>query len=582
MILKYVNKKEWFIAALCVIAVIFNVYLELKIPDYMTQITTVISTGGEVHEVIREGIEMLFCAFGSLIATVICAVMASYVATSLSKRLRELEFDRVQSFSMEEMDRFSISSLVTRSTNDITQIQMTMAMGLQVMIKAPIMAIWAISKIYTKNIEWTAATAIAVIVLLALIGCVMFYVIPKFKRIQWLTDNVNRVTRENITGIRVIRAYNAEDYQDARFESANKDLTDTNLSAQRAMAFMMPGMSTILNGLSLSIYWIGALLIAGTASMTDQFVLFADMVVFSSYAMQVIMSFIMLVVIFMILPRASVAAKRVQEVIDTEPSVTDGPVRDNVTETGTIAFRNVSFRYPGASNDVISGIDFEVSKGETLAIIGSTGSGKSSLVNLIPRLYDATDGTVEIDGIDVREYDLETLRDRIGYVSQKAFMFTGTIESNVNYGNGSEERTMEDVERAVKIAQAKEFVDNLEDTYQSEVSQGGTNLSGGQKQRLSIARAICKSPEIYIFDDTFSALDYRTDSILRAELKRQIKGATSVIVAQRVGTIMDADRIIVLDDGRIAGMGRHEELLRSCPVYLDIVRSQMSDEEAGL
>ena len=582
MILKYINRKEWFIAFLCVFAITANVYLELEIPDYMTQITTIISTGGEVSEVMKEGAEMLLCALGSLIATIICAVMASYVATSLSKRLRELEFDKVQSFSMEEMDRFSISSLVTRSTNDITQIQMTIAMGLQVMIKAPIMAVWAITKIYSKNLEWTAATAIAVIILMIMIGCVMVFVIPKFKKIQWLTDNVNRVTRENITGIRVIRAYNAEQYQDDRFEAANKDLTDTNLSAQRAMSFMMPGMSAVLNGLSLSIYWIGAFLIAGAASMTDQFVLFADMVVFSSYAMQVIMSFIMLVVIFMIIPRASVAAKRIEEVIDTEPSIVSGTMDGETQIKGKVAFRDVSFRYRGSSEDIVSGLNFEVNKGETLALIGSTGSGKSTVVNMIPRLYDATGGTIEVDGIDVREYDLDTLRSKIGYVSQKAFMFAGTIESNVRYGKDSESATREDVERAISIAQAKDFVEATDKGYDFNVAQGGTNLSGGQKQRLSIARAICKSPEIYIFDDTFSALDYKTDSVLRAELKRHTQGATSIIVAQRVGTIMDADCILVLDEGRIVGRGRHDELIRTCPTYLDIVRSQMSDEEAGL
>lgn len=582
MILKYVTKKEWFIAALCVLAVVANVYLELEIPDYMTQITTIISTGGEVYEVLTEGFWMLLCAFGSLTATVICAVMASYVATSLSKRLRKLEFDKVQSFSMEEMDRFSIPSLVTRSTNDITQIQMTMAMGLQVMIKAPIMAVWAISKIYSKNFEWTTATAIAIFSLMCIIACVMVFVIPKFKRIQWLTDNLNRVTRENITGIRVIRAYNAEQYQDDRFEHANKELTDTNLSTQRAMSFMMPGMSAILNGLSLSIYWIGAFLIAGASDMTQQFVLFADMVVFSSYAMQVVMSFIMLVVIFMILPRASVASKRVQEVIDTEPSIVSGDVNDNAGTTGNVVFKDVSFRYPGASADTLTDISFEVSKGETLALIGATGSGKSTLINLIPRLYDVTGGTVEVDGVNVRDYDLNTLRNKVGYVSQKAFMFAGSIGSNVNYGSTSTERTEQDVERAISIAQAKEFVDKLEDRYQSDVAQGGTNLSGGQKQRLSIARAICKSPEIYIFDDTFSALDYKTDRILREELHRQIEGATCIIVAQRVGTIMNADRIIVLDEGRMVGIGKHDELLHNCPTYLDIVRSQMSDEEAGL
>ena len=460
---------------------------------------------------------------------------------------------------------------------------MTTAMGLMVMIRAPIMAVWAIMKILDKNWEWTVATAVAVVAIISVISVIMMYAIPRFKRIQGLTDNVNRVTRENLAGIRVVRAYNAEGYQEAKSERANAELTDTNLSANRAMAVMFPTMMLVMNGLALSIYWIGALLIDAASLPMDKMVLFSDMIVFSSYAMQIVMSFIMLVMIFMILPRAMVASKRIQEVINTEPSIRDGPgSAGDVPREGSVEFRNVSFRYPGTSGDVLHDVSFTASKGETVAFIGATGSGKTSVVNLIPRFYDASEGQVLVDGVDVRDYRLQDLRDRIGYVPQKAFMFKGTVDSNVRYGDGSENVTKDQVRRAVRIAQATEFVEAKEGQYGSEVAQGGTNLSGGQKQRLSIARAVCRDPEIYIFDDSFSALDYRTDRTLRETLKNEIAGATTLIVAQRIGTIMDADRIVVIDDGAVVGVGRHEELLRTCPVYLDIARSQFSDEELGL
>ena len=582
MILKYLRAREWAAIAVCVVLIAFMVYLELEIPGYMSTITTeIVSPDTNMDMVYGDGGMMLLCAFGSLVVSIVVGGLAAWIATSFSKRLRELEYARVQSFSLEEMNRFSTSSLITRSTNDITQIQMTTAMGLMIMIRAPIMAVWAIMKILDKNWEWTVATAVAAVAIVTVISVIMLYAIPRFKRIQGLTDNVNRVTRENLAGIRVVRAYNAESYQEEKSEAANRELTDTNLSANRALAVMFPTMMLVMNGLALSIYWIGAILIDAAAMPMDRMVLFSDMVVFSSYAMQIVMSFIMLVMIFMILPRAMVASKRIQEVINTEPSVRDGPGTD-APRQGTVEFRNVSFRYPGTSGDVLHNISFTASKGETVAFIGSTGSGKTSIVDLVPRFYDATEGQVLVDGVDVREYRLQDLRDRIGYVPQKAFMFKGTIDSNVRYGDVSAEATEERVVRAVRIAQAAEFVEGKEGRYQSEVAQGGTNLSGGQKQRLSIARAVCRDPEIYIFDDSFSALDYRTDRVLRETLRREISDATTLIVAQRIGTIMDADRIVVIDDGEVVGIGRHEELLRTCPVYLDIARSQLSDEELGL
>ena len=582
MILKYLRVREWLGIAACVVLIAFMVYLELEIPGYMSTITTeIVSPDTDMDVVYGDGGMMLLCAFASLVVSIIVGCIAAWIATSFSRRLRDLEYARVQSFSLEEMDRFSTSSLITRSTNDITQIQMTTAMGLMIIIRAPIMAVWAITKILDKNWEWTVATAVGVVAIVTIISVIMLYAIPRFRRIQGLTDNVNRVTRENLAGIRVVRAYNAEAYQEAKSEEANVELTDVNLSANRALAVMFPTMMLVMNGLSLAIYWIGAILIDAAGMPMERLTLFSDMVVFSSYAMQVVMAFIMLVMIFMILPRAMVASKRIQEVINTEPSIRDGAGTDAPRE-GTVEFRDVSFRYPGTSGDVLHNISFTASKGETVAFIGATGSGKTSVVNLIPRFYDVTGGQVLVDGVDVREYRLDDLRDRIGYVPQKAFMFKGTVDSNVRYGDGSDEVTEEQVRRAVRIAQAAEFVESKEGTYRSEVSQGGSNLSGGQKQRLSIARAVCRDPEIYIFDDSFSALDYRTDRILRETLRSEISGATTLIVAQRIGTIMDADRIVVLDDGAVVGMGRHEELLRTCPVYLDIARSQLSDEELGI
>lgn len=562
--------------------VVAMVYLELEIPGYMSGITTQLNMPEtDMDAIYHDGGMMILCAFGSLVISIGIGFIAAYIAASLAKTLRGLQYGKVQSFSSAEMNRFSTASLITRSTNDITQIQMATAMGLMIFIRAPIMAVWAVAKIAGKNWEWSMATAVAVIVVLTTIGILMVYVLPRFRRIQGLTDNINRVTRENLTGIRVVRAYNAEDYQEEKFGRANDELTDTNLSANRAMTVMFPVMLLVMNGITLAIYWIGAILIKDAGAGLDALNLFSDMVVFTSYAMQIIMSFVMMVMILMILPRAMVASKRVQEVIDTEPSITDGDGAET-SSTGIVEFRDVSFRYPGANGDVLHNISFKAEKGETVAFIGATGSGKSTIVDLIPRFYDATGGQVLVDGVDVREFGLKDLRSRIGYVPQKAFMFMGTVGSNVNYGDTADSRTAEDVRRAIDIAQATEFVSSMENGVDGEVSQGGTNLSGGQKQRLSIARAVCRKPEIYIFDDTFSALDYRTDRTLRRRLREETAGTTTLIVAQRIGTIMDADRIVVIKDGAVAGIGRHEELLRSCQEYLDIARSQMSERELGL
>ncbi len=587
MILKYLKPREWAMAAVCVVLIALNVYLELEIPGYMSSITATIETAlmdptiDGMDAVMDDGIMMVLCSIGSMITSVVVALLASYVAASLAKRLRELEFDKVQEFSAAEMCGFSVASLITRSTNDISQVQTVIAMGLQVMIKAPIMAVWAISKIVGKGDEWTITTAVAVIVVVVAILMVMLYVVPRFKRIQGLTDNVNRVTRENLTGIRVVRAYNAEPYQESKFDAANDDLTNTNLQANRALAFMYPVMSAVESLLSLAIYWIGAILINAAGGTIEQLTLFSNMVVFSSYAIQVVMSFILLVAIFMILPRAMVAARRIEEVIDTDPSVKDGPGAEP-TETGTVEFRDVSFRYGGAPEDVIRDMSFTAERGETVAFIGPTGCGKTTMMGMVMRFQDVTGGQVLVDGVDVREYKLEDLRGRIGYVPQKAFMFKGTVESNVRYGDRSEDAAEEQVRKAVEIAQAKDFVESKEEGYSSPISQGGTNLSGGQKQRLSIARAVCRSPEIYIFDDSFSALDYKTDRTLRAALRKETAGTTTLIVAQRIGTIMDAAKIVVVDDGRIVGIGTHEELLRTCDTYLDIARSQLSEKELGL
>lgn len=578
---KYFQKEDWVYVALSILFVAGQVGLDLTLPDYMTEITTLVQTEGSLmQDIFAAGGKMLLCALGSLVLSVMVGFFASRLAATLAKRLRLAVFQKVEEFSMEEINGFSTASLITRSTNDVTQVQMLVAMGLQVMIKAPIMAVWAITKISTKSWQWTASTAAAVVLLLILISIIITLVMPKFKKAQILTDNLNRVTRENLTGIRVVHAYNAENYQEKKFEQANAELTANNLFAHRTMAIMMPGMNVIMNGLTLSIYWIGAYLISN-AQMMEKIDLFSNMVVFTSYAMQVVMAFMMLAMIFIMLPRVSVSAKRISEVINTVPRIVDGCRTDaEAGKEGEVEFRHVSFKYPDAADYVLEDISFTAHKGEMVAFIGATGSGKSTLVNLIPRFYDATEGEVLVDGVDVREYEAETLHNKLGYVPQKAFMFAGTVESNVSYGNNGESKIdTERVKKAVEIAQSKDFVEKMEDTYQGMIAQNGANLSGGQKQRLAIARAVYRRPEIYIFDDSFSALDYKTDKILRGELKKETADTTSLVVAQRIGTIKNADKIIVLDEGKVVGMGTHRELLKTCEVYHQIALSQLSEEE---
>ncbi|HCS14434.1 MAG TPA: multidrug ABC transporter ATP-binding protein [Lachnospiraceae bacterium] len=578
---KNLRKQEWGLIVLALVFIVAQVWLDLTIPDYMADITRLVQTDGStMNEILTAGGKMLLCALGSLVSAVLTAICAARIATSFAATIRGKLFSKVQSFSMEEIGHFSTASLITRSTNDVTQIQMLIAMGLQMLVKAPIMAVWAIMKISDKKWQWTFSTAVAVVVLLLIVGVCLMFVTPKFKKIQSLTDDLNRVTRENLTGLSVVRAYNAEKYQEDKFENANEALTGTNLFAQRTLAFMMPGIQIVMSGLTLAIYWIGAVLI-NDAGMVDKVQIFSDMMVFSQYAIQVVMSFMMLVMIFMILPRASVAANRIQEVLDTKLTIEDGSgVHGDPDKTGEIVFDKVSFRYPDAEEDVLKDISFTAGKGETVALIGATGCGKSTVINLIPRFYDATEGTVSVDGVNVKDYSQKELRNKIGYVSQKATLFTGTIESNVAYGdNGQKNASETDIKKALDIAQASEFVDSLEDGSKAYVAQGGSNFSGGQKQRMSIARAIARKPEILIFDDSFSALDYKTDRVLREALAKSCKDSTRIIVAQRIGTIRDADRIIVLEDGKIAGMGRHEELMRDCEVYRQIALSQLSKEE---
>ena len=578
---KNLRKQEWGLITLALVFIVAQVWLDLTMPDYMADITRLVQTDGStMSEILTAGGKMLLCALGSLIAAVFTAICASKIATSFAAIIRGRLFSKVQSFSMEEIGHFSTASLITRSTNDVTQIQMLIAMGLQMLVKAPIMAVWAILKISDKKWQWTFSTAVAVIVLLLVVGVCLMLVTPKFKKIQSLTDDLNRVTRENLTGLSVVRAYNAEKYQEDKFEKANEALTGTNLFAQRTLAFMLPSIQIVMSGLTLAIYWVGAVLI-NDAGMVDKVQIFSDMMVFSQYAIQVVMSFMMLVMIFMILPRASVAANRIQEVLDTKLTIEDGTgAKCSPDKAGEIVFDNVSFKYPDADECVLKDISFTAKKGETVALIGATGCGKSTVINLIPRFYDATEGTVSVDGVNVKDYSQKELRNKIGYVSQKATLFTGTIGSNVAYGdNGKVEASEADIKEALDIAQASEFVDSLEDGSNAYVAQGGSNFSGGQKQRMSIARAIARKPEILIFDDSFSALDYKTDRVLRETLAKSCKDSTRIIVAQRIGTIRDADRIIVLEDGKIAGMGKHEELMQNCEVYKQIALSQLSKEE---
>lgn len=631
-IMKYLSRAEIGQLLISLITIVGQVYFDLQLPTYMAEITTLVETpGSAMNDIWIAGGKMLLMSLGSLVCAIITGYLAARVASSFGQRLRSLEFRKVESFGPSEMNKFSTASLITRSTNDVTQIQMFITMGLQMLVRSPIMAVWAIIRIAGDGFEWTLATAIAVVVLLGVVAILMALVMPRFRAMQRLTDNINLVARENLTGLRVVRAYNAEDYQEAKFAQANDELTNTQLFTNRAMATMMPVMTIVMNGLSLAVYWIGASLIEA-AGIQDKLSLFSNMIVFSSYAIQVIMSFLLMSMVFVLWPRADVSAHRIMEVITTEPLVTSGDKTKGLTVeearkagtltdasrytndielAGQIEFRNVSFTYPDSREAMLSDINFTANQGDTVAIIGATGSGKSSLINLVPRFYDATEGQVIVDGVDVREYDIKTLRDKIGYVPQQAFLFKGTVASNVSYGDrpGEDEtvpmadmstaagrameaqliadeqerpltaQEMNRVEEASDIAQATEFVKKMDDGFDAKIAQGGSNVSGGQKQRLSIARAIYRNPEILIFDDSFSALDFKTDRVVRDALKEHAKEATKIIVAQRVGTIMDADRILVIDDGRIVGQGTHRELLKNCEVYREIAQSQLSQQE---
>lgn len=577
-LIKSFKKKDWLIVMVSIALIVMQVWLELKMPDYMSKVTVLVQTeGSKMSEILKNGGYMLLCAFGSLVGAVIVGYLIALLASSFSRNLRSKLFRKVEDMSMSEIKEFSTNSLITRTTNDITQVEMFIGFGLQLLIKAPITAVWAITKILNKSWEWSMVTAVAVVVLLVVIGILTIIVMPKFKIVQKLTDKLNEVTRENLTGIRVVRAFNAEEYQQEKFQDVNNSLTNLQLFNQKTMSIMAPVMYLVMYMLTLVIYFIGAYLIKD-ALMADKIGLFGDMVVFSSYAMQIIMAFLMLAMIFMILPRAQVSASRINEVLDTSVSVIDGEVTEK-HEVGTVEFRNVSFKYPDAEEYVLKNISFKANKGDIVAFIGSTGSGKSTLVNLIVRFYDVTDGEILIDGVNIKDYKLEYLYKLIGYVPQRAVMFNGTINSNINYGEAMEEISDKKILEAAKVAQADEFISKMDNGYESHIAQGGTNVSGGQKQRIAISRAIAKNPEIYIFDDSFSALDYKTDAILRSELKKYTKDATSLIVAQRIGTIMNADKIIVLDNGESVGVGTHKELLKSCEVYKQIALSQLSKEE---
>ena len=577
-IIRYLNKKQWMQILLSFVFIITQVYLDLKIPDYMSKITMYVeSPGHSVSDIIAEGKWMILCALGSLISAIIVGYLASKISASFSKNLRSRIFSKVESFSMKEINEFSTASLITRSTNDITQIQMVIVIGLQILIKAPIMAVWAITKIYNKGFEWTMATAVTVLILIVFVAILMLMVMPKFRMMQTLTDNINRILRENLTGLAVIRAYNSEEYRENKFDEANEELTSTQLFTSRAMSTLFPMINFSMSMLTLVIYFIGAGLI-NAAEMMDKYVLFSNMVVFSSYAMQVIMSFMMMSMIFIMVPRAQISAKRINEVLDTELSIKDGNIdTSNDDYEYEIEFDNVSFKYTDSEQYILQDIDFKVKKGEKVAIIGSTGSGKSTILNLLLRFYDATEGVVKIQGIDIKKYKLKFLYEKIAAVLQKSFLFKGDVTSNISFGDEGTDKNL--VEEAAKTSQSMEFIEKFDDKFDHEIAQLGKNVSGGQKQRLSIARAIYRKPDIFLFDDSFSALDFKTDSELRHKLKENNPDATTIIVAQRVGSIMDSDQIIVLENGQIAGIGQHKDLLKNCEVYNEIAYSQLTEEE---
>lgn len=575
------TKKDWLLILISLLLIVFQVWLDLKLPDYMAEITKLVQTqGSAMSDVLEQGGYMLLCAGGSLFSAIVVGYLISIISASFSMNLRKRLFEKVEDFSMEQIKKFSTNSLITRTTNDITNIQIFISMGLQLLIKAPITAVWAILKILDKSWQWSVLTGIAVFILLLCVVILMIIVLPRFKKVQNLIDNINGLTRENLTGIRVVRAFNAEKYQEDKFDEGNTNLTDTQLFNQRAMAVMSPIIYLMMNILMLSIYFVGSNLIE-SANMIDKLPIFSNMVVFSSYAMQVIMSFLLLAMIFIMYPRAQVSSNRISEVLNTSSSIKDGNVStDKTNKKGEIEFRNVSFKYPDGDDYVLKDISFTAKKGETVAIIGSTGSGKTTLINLIPRFYDVTEGSILVDGVDVKDYKQSFLHNKLGYVPQKAVMFSGSVNYNVSYGdNGKKAISENTIKKAVEIAQAKEFVEKMPETYESHIARGGTNISGGQKQRLAIARAIARNPEIYIFDDSFSALDYKTDYTLREELNKYTKNATSIIVAQRIGTILNADKIIVLENGKCVGQGTHKELLKNCSVYQEIAYSQLSKEE---
>lgn len=583
-ILKHLRWKEWLLVAACVVLIVGQVQLDLALPDYMSEITRLVQTeGSQMSDILLAGGKMLLCALGSMLLTVCTTFFTAQIASRFSARLRGEMYRKVVGFSNEEINRFSTASLITRTTNDISQLQMFFSFGMQSLIKAPIMAFIAVGKISTKSWEWSLLTGGVIAFVCVLLVFIMLYAVPRMKKMQTLTDNLNRITRENLTGLQVVRAYNAENYQEGKFAKANKEMTRNSQQANIAMSVMNPGMNLAMNGLTLGIYWIGAALISAIAvtspaAMMERIGLFSDMVVFMQYAMQVIMAFLMLVMIFVMLPRVTVSAGRVNEVLDTKARIVDGKeTQGKPGMKGEIEFRDVSFRYPDADGDTIHHISFTAHHGQTVALIGATGCGKSSIINLIPRLYDATSGQVLVDGVDVRDYTQDALRGKIGFVPQKAFLFSGTVSSNVGYGEDNASGAA--IRKAVAIAQAAEFVESPEVGYSGTVAQGGSNFSGGQKQRLSIARAVARDPEILVFDDSFSALDYKTDRTLRQALREQTSGTTNIIVAQRIGTIRDADCILVIEDGAIVGKGTHRELMESCKVYQEIAYSQLSKEE---